>query len=975
MFDVRTGSRSGHAVRRCTSIRIAIAERWRRSLRPLGALVAIATALLLLLAAAGSAHAALEVDKWEAGTCIETSCKDSGPTSQFYTQAAGHPDFGITDFRFAARDVGLEHEEPNGKVKDVRVDLPPGLAVNPEATEQCSEAQLDAFSCPAGSQVGEDEATGTASVLSLLGLGLTVTEHFHVYSMQRKPGQPARFGVEVNSKTLELLAALGHDLRGQIYLEGGISWQHEPETSESSDVPTGDYHEYFEIDNIKTEPEVIESKLIFWGIPQEHTHIGSPTAFITMPSTCASRQVTYLHVDSYEAPGHFLAYTNETPVTATGCDQLAFDPTLSLAAENSGSDQPDGVSADLHVPQSTDEPSQPNSPDVQGAQVTLPEGMTLDPSAANGLAACSDSQYEARSCPSASSVGSVLVNAPGIPDGSLAGGLYVGAPEAGATPQSGGEYRVFLIASAPQYGVGLRLEGRVGADPQTGRLTVTFAGAPQVPFEDFIIHLNGGPRAPLANPLACGSVAPSATIERYGGNGSVAAATSGFTVAGCASSVPFSLAQSLTPANPQAGAFSPFSFELSRADGQQYPSHITTTLPPGLVAAIPTVTLCGEAQANAGACPAASRIGTVTVAAGAGGEPYSFTGQAFLTGPYAGVPYGLSIVVPAVAGPYDLGEVITRAAISVGLYSGRVTVASALPTIVGGVPLRLKSIDVDVDRPSFASNPTSCAPLSAESLLLSSLGAQDPLSSPFRAAGCNALAFKPKLTIQTGAKTSKPNGASLRVTIAQNAGQANIREVQVQLPKQLVARLSTIQKACPAAAFETGPPPGSCKPTARVGTVSATTPVLPGRLTGTAWLVSHGSAAFPDLDLVLTGDNVEVVLVGHTHIARSSITTSTFESLPDVPVSSVSVNLPTGPDSALAAGVGRLCAASVIAPTTIVAQNGAKITQRIHVAVRGCPHVRRRRRPSTTHRRRDRHRRQSRQRARSRGTRSRALPR
>ena len=303
-----------------------------------------------------TASAALSVSKWEAGTCREVNCEDSGPTSRFYTQAAGHPDFGITDFRFSARKVGIEHEEPLGKVKDARVDLPPGLAVNPEATEQCTEAQLDAFKCPAGSQVGEDEAVGTASVLELLHVGLTVTEHFPVYDMQRKPGQPARFGVEVNSPKLELLATLGHDLRGQIYLEGGLSWEHEAETSESSGVPTGDYHEYFEIHNIPTQPEVIESKLIFWGIPEEHTHVGSPTAFITLPSTCTSKPVTHLHVDSYEDPGAFIPDSNETPVAATGCNQLAFNPSLSLTGEGGGSDQPDGVSADLHIPQLTHEP-------------------------------------------------------------------------------------------------------------------------------------------------------------------------------------------------------------------------------------------------------------------------------------------------------------------------------------------------------------------------------------------------------------------------------------------------------------------------------------------------------------------------------------------------------------------------------------------------------------------------------------------
>lgn len=909
------------------------------------ALLAIAGAAVAI-AMPTAASAALVVDKWEAGTCVVESCKDSeGPTSpNFYTQAAGHPDFGITDFRFTARKIGLGHEEPEGKVKDARVDLPVGLAVNPEATQaKCTEEQLKEYECPKESQVGIDEATGTVPLFKALGellhrnIALTAVEKFPVYNMERKPGQPARFGVEVNSETLELLRKLtGHDLRGQIYLEGGLSWQNDEEqTSKNSGVPTGDYHEYFKIENIPEEPELIESKLIFWGIPQEHQkeHKQSPTAFITLPSTCVEQPVTYLHVDSYEAPGDFVKYENQAPVTATGCESLAFDPTLSLSGENTEAGQPDGVSADLHIPQATDEPSKPNSPDVQNVQVTLPEGMTLDPSAANGLQACSDSEYAGGSCPAASQVGSVSVNAPGLPRGALAGGVYVGEPQPGQNSESGGMYRLFLIANST-YGIGLRLEGRVSASAGTGRLAATFSDGPQVPFEDITIHFNGGARAPLANPVGCGPVAPSAAVLPYGGEPTKAAEASGFTVGGCPSPS-FSLGQSLTAADPQAGAFSPFTFTLSRGDDEGYPSRLTTTLPAGVVGAIPSVALCDEEQANAGTCSPDSQIGTVTVAAGAGGEPYAFTGKAFLTGPYEGAPYGLSIVVPAVAGPYDLGDVVTRAAISVGLYSGRVVVVATLPTVVGGVPLRLKSLSVDVNRQNFASDPTNCSPLAAETALVSSAGAGDTLSSPFQVEGCGALAFAPKLTASSNAKTSKPDGASLEVKITQPAHQANIRELEMQLPKQLEARFSTIQKSCPAASFETGPPPGACTASSRVGTVSAITPILPGELTGTAWLVSHGAASFPDLDLVLSDGDVKVVIVGHTHIARSSITSVTYEEIPDVPISSVAVDLPVGPSSVLAAN-GSLCGTSLLAPTTLIAQDGARLTRETTIAVAGC---------------------------------------
>ena len=324
------------------------------------------------------------------------------------------------------------------------------------------------------------------------------------------------------------------------------------------------------------------------------------------------------------------------------------------------------------------------------------------------------------------------------------------------------------------------------------------------------------------------------------------------------------------------------------------------------------------------------------MAAGAGNEPYSFTGHAYLTGPYGGAPYGLSIVVPAVAGPYNLGEVITRAGITVGLYSGRVTVTGTLPTIVGGVPLRLQASMWRSTGRTSCSTPPAASALATESVLSSTSGATRACRARSRSAPAVRSRSNPASASPVAVRPTKAGGASIEVKITQGAHQANIREIQLQLPKQLPSRLTTLQKACLAASFETPLPPGGCTKPARVGTVTVTTPVLPGALTGPAYLISHGSEAFPDLDLVLQGDGVEVVLVGHTHISHAGITTSTFETLPDVPISSVTVDLPMGPDSALATD-GRLCHAGLLAPTTIIAQSGAKITQNTKIAVTRCP--------------------------------------
>ncbi|HWX44569.1 MAG TPA: hypothetical protein VNY52_04515 [Solirubrobacteraceae bacterium] len=919
-----------------------------------------------LAAPTPTAWAGFGIAQWEAGTCKEPTCNVEGhdPEAEFYTQAAGHPDFGITLFAFNARTEGVA-QVPEGHVKDVRVDLPPGLAVDPEAVNTCTEAQLDKSECPPGSRVGEDEATGTvaltealAGLLKLtlpLGTDVTVTESFPVYNMEHRPGEPARFGVEVSSTAVKLLG-----LESRLYLEGAISWHNEAPTGENSNVTSGDFHEFFEIKNIPTAPALVKSKLIFWGVPHEHNPAAPADAFLTMPSSlgdCTQPQTTWLHVDSWEAPGDFIAIPaetrlrNGTPITATGCSALEFNPALALATDTPQADQPDGARVDLHVPQFTTEPSRPGSPDLQSAAVTLPAGMTLNPAAAHGLQACTDEEIGIGSdnpigCPAGSQIGSVTVDAPGIPNGTLSGGVYLGSQES-QDPESGREYRIFLAAQAPSYGVGLRLEGRVQADAQTGRLTATFADDPQVPFEDFIVTFDGGPRAPLANPLSCAAALPAASLTPYSGQPPQAAAGTGFLPAAanagapCPSPPPFALTQSTQERSATAGGPTSFTFNLARPDGQQYLSQIDTTLPAGLIGTIPAVTLCDEAHASAGTCPPASEIGQATVTAGAGPEPYAFSGRVYLTGPFAGAPYGLAIAVPARAGPFDLGSVVARAAIDVATYTGRVLIESSLPRIVSGVPLRLRTITVAIDRSGFLRNPSNCGPLATESALTgftpaSSAGAVESLSTPFQVGDCAKLAFKPSLRALTGAKTSRIDGASIEVRIAQGPHQANLREVQMQLPERLPARLTTLRKACPAALFEAAAPPGACPSTAQVGGATVTTPALPGKLTGPVYLVSHGGEAFPDLDLILRGDGLEVVLVGHTHIARSGITTSTFETLPDVPISSAVVNLPIGEHSALSA-LGNVCKGALAAPTTIIAQSGAKVAQRTRIAVRGCP--------------------------------------
>jgi hypothetical protein len=869
----------------------------------------LASVAAVLAFCAPVASAAFGVSKWEAGTCTSKGCTVSTP-EQFYTQAAGHPPFGITDFSFNTDGSGA----PEGHVREVRVDIPPGLSVDPFATPQCKLSELESLGCPSDTQVGEVELT--------VHLLATVTIKALVYNMEPPNGVPLEAAFKVAPGEI-------------VHIVGGIDW-------------AGDYHEFFTIKEIPNGiAELVESRLIFSG-----TALGPGGAgpFITMPSSCLGPQTSFLKVRSYEGQQETKSFT--TPVGVSGCDEVPFKPEVVLMPATAQSDRPDAATVEVKLPQNSSA-SAINSSTLEDAQVTLPEGMTLNPAAANGLEACTDAQFGKGttgpvSCPAASQIGTVTVETPNLPPGSLTGNVYAGQPLSG-NPESGQEYRIFIDAEAPRYGVSVRLLGSVSANATTGQLTTAVLENPQIPFSDFIVTL-GGPHVPLANPLlgtphagaSCGLASPSAAFAPYSGNPpALELAGSPFAVdfdgkgGACPSPLPYALTQSAQAQPSTGGSTTSFTLNLARGDGNQYLAKTSTTLPPGLVGKVPAVQACGEPQAMQGKCPAASQIGTVGVALGAGPNPLTLPGTVYFTGPYAGAPYGLLVAVPAEKiGPFDYGTIFTRATIGIDPHTARVTVSSVLPTIVGGVPLRLKTIAVTVDRPGFLLDPTNCGLLATETLLTSTFGSTQLVSTPFQATGCGSLPFKPIFTASTDAKASRRNGAMLTVKVGYPTGrQANIRSVFTQLPKQLPARVSTLNKACPEATFNANP--AGCPPESRVGSAMVTTPVLPGTMSGAAYFVSHGGAAFPDFDIVLSGANgVTIVLVGNTNIAHG-ITSSTFPAIPDVPVSSFELNLPMGRFSALGAN-GSLCAQPLIMPTTITAQNGAVVAQKTRISVSGC---------------------------------------
>ncbi len=911
---------------------------------------------------------------------------------QVYTQAAGHPAWGITDFKVAT--IGkLPNEAPLGIVTHVRTDVGPGVSTNPEAVAQCSFAEFGAAEAIPGtgfyaapeckknkkgeveSEIGVNKVTVYAGTKPFPEGGDLPVEG-KVYNLVQPTGLASDFGVALElpkaltkgalekafaehplpeeefegskaekeaakaatEKHLEEQQYYGHTL-----IEGSVEW-------------AGNYHDYYEI-NVSPALPLISSRLILKGDIGNKENGG----FISNPSNCAApgvattSTVTLTSLEGQTTPPK--AYV--TPIGTEGCSGLApfsavpFEPTFSLEPETTQSDQPDGVTTELKLPHDPS-PTGIDSSQLRTASITLPEGMTLNPSAAHGLEACTPKQIGIGTrnevqCPLGSKIGTVILDIPDLPTGSLKGDLYLGGPESG--PITGPPYIMYLDAESPRYGISVRLKGTVVPREATGQLTVTFAQNPEQPFSDVKLHLKGGPLAPLANPLACTVASTETSLEPYIGSFATKSPFSSFLVdsngsgGACSSPLPFALTQSTSSLPTSAGASTSYTLNLTRPAGQQYLSQVRTVLPPGLVGRIPAVALCSEAQVGEAstkeeACPAASKMGSVTVSAGAGPAPYQLTGSVYLTGPYGGAPYGMAIVVPAVTGPFSLGNVVTRATINVEPNSPyRVIVTSAIPTIWKGVPLRLQKVSIEVNRQSFLLNPTNCRALASESTLtgLAVLGSNatvtQSVSSPFSVGECGALAFKPSLTAFTGAKTSKANGASLEVKISQGAGQGNILKVTTSLPKQLPARLATFKLACVAATFEANP--SNCPADSRVGSATATTPVLPGTLAGTVYFVSHGGEAFPDIDAVLQGDGITTILTGHTNVANGIITT-TFESLPDVPVSSFAMKLPTGSNSVLAAN-GNLCTANLVMPTAIVAQSGPTITQKTKISPTNCP--------------------------------------
>jgi hypothetical protein len=927
--------------------------------RRLRSAVAVAALGVVLPLAAVSSAQAYEISSFKA----DVYDQNLNPVSQ----AGAHPYQGIIEFTTAPTSTDSATAEPDAYTETIRTDTPAGLVPNPEApAAKCTQAQLQTVRCPATAQIGQVALRLRTFLPAPAPAGTrgTVRLTLPLYNMERaNDGQLARFSFNPAQ------AGQAGDI---VDIVGGVR-------------DDGDYGLYFTINDVArpnsarpTAPSLTGSKLTFWGSPSSPDHqvdrgrigldllaVGAqqlpapqpqiPTqqqggnvavantgkTFLTNPTSCTGPVTSRLTLDTYAADesqptapaaGSGLERTQDYTIGqatngATGCDRLGLTSSTTFGVSDLQRDAPTALAVLLNIDQSTSYLDGGNAAShVKQVAVTLPPGMTISPSAANGLEACTDAQFgkgtkNAISCPAASRLGAVAIKSP-VLDRTLTGSVYVGQP------LPGNRYRLFVNADGPA--ISLRLVGTVTPDPQTGQVRATFDDNPQLPFSQFRLDFDGGSKAIIASPQACGATTGTGTLVPWSGGGA-SVTNSTVDVQNCAGN-PFAPTFGATTADGRSGRFAPLVVGIGRPDGDQFLNGLQATLPAGMTAKIKGVEQCSEAQIAAESCSEASRIGTVRVQAGPGAAPYALSGPVYLTGGYKGGAFGAVVIIRAVAGPYDLGNVVVRQALRIDPNTAQVTVDSdPLPQIKEGILLRLRDLQIDVNRGGFLRNPTSCGIKNISSTLTGGASGSVTREAGVQFSGCTDLNFRPKIAIAFGNRSQMRKGGHPRVTatVTQKDGEAGIKSTQVALPKQVALQASNAKGLCEKADAQRG----SCPASSIVGKATAESPVLNRPVTGPVYFVkgTRITAAgkevptLPTFFIPLSGE-VRINLRAVSSVSQDRLVT-TFPSIPDQPISKFTLDIKGGKAGIIAA-TRNLCTAKAKASSRFVGQNGEKAPTR-----------------------------------------------
>jgi hypothetical protein len=873
------------------------------------------------------------------------------------TQAGGHPDIGL----HAAYDTRVIHNEgePPGEPcnacqdpRDVITHLPTGFIGSPSQIPQCSLADFAIEKCSTDTQVG-------VFMLYLPSLfeGKTYDGHPNpeglftpVYNLPPHPYEAAQLGfvapivkfagqISLNSRTesdygldgasfniFHLIPVPGIDL----YLWG---------------VPSSPVHDKARIP--------VPVPTICAGTPTDQTSgIGSfgpchppisssapQTPFLSNPTSCGEALTSTLDVFYYD---NTLLHADSLWPATTGCDQLSFNPSLSSLTTTEAADSPAGIEAQLKVPQSLN-PTVPSPSEIKATRVTLPSGFTINSNAADGKTSCSEAQSaigtrnEAQ-CPETAKIGTAELDTAALP-GPIDGGIYIGEQ----LPED--RYRLYITADG--FATHVKLPGVASPDPQTGQVRVNFEDLPQAPFQLFTLHFFGAERGPLATPTQCGKYAVNTEFEPWDSALPNQFSTSYININSGPNGMP--CPNGPRPFEPEvkagvvdntAGAHTSFGLKLGRVDGDQNLLSTTVNTPPGFLATLKGIPYCpeaeltklggtdysGRAELAAPACPAASRVGSVTVGSGAGSRPVYTPGQVYLAGPYKGAPLSFAFVVPAVSGPYDLGNVTVRIALYVNPVDATVTaVSDPLPQILKGIPLRLRTANINLDRPGFTLNPTNCDPFSVDTSLVGTEGAVSTTHSHFQVANCANLGFQPKLSLKLNGGLSVRGHPAIQARVKGLEGDANFRSVQVTLPTVALLDNSHLGTVCTRVEFAQE----SCPAASYLGTAEAVSPLLDQPLIGPVFLRSS-SHKLPDIVMDLKGQ-IEIELAGRVDAVNGALRT-TFEGLPDAPVSSFALNL-VGGSKGLLINSEDLCSGVNRAKVRMVGQNGKRVTGKVKLAM------------------------------------------